>query len=541
MVSMVVAGGGGEERTLLFDKAEISIGRVAENDLVLNGREVSKFHARLKIVNAKAIAVDLSSTNGTFVNGRKVTEPVAMERADVLKVGDYRLTVEVTVPPPEPTAYPPPTESPSLQARVGEGKLSEQIHERLIQHLDLRRLDLEQLGGESLRLRVEHSIRDILADLEQKERLPANFDRAALVSDLINEALGLGPLEELLKDDQVSEIMVNRADQIFIERAGKIKLSQKSFSSNRSVLGVIERIVAPIGRRIDESSPLVDARLSDGSRVNAIIPPLALKGPCLTIRKFKREGLRVSDLVGFSTLTLKMAKFLEICVREKKNIVISGGTGSGKTTTLNIISAFIPEDERIVTVEDAAELRLPQAHWIQLETRPPNLEGKGAITIRDLVKNCLRMRPDRIVVGECRSGEALDMLQAMNTGHDGSLTTLHANSPRDALARLETMVLMAGMDLPVRAIREQIASAIQIIVQQTRFPDGTRKISYITEVTGMEAETISLQDIFRFRQEGFTKEGKVNGRFVPTGFLPKFYEELRCRGISVDVTLFREE
>jgi len=251
--------------------------------------------------------------------------------------------------------------------------------------------------------------------------------------------------------------------------------------------------------------------------------------------------LRVSDLVGFSTLTLKMAKFLEICVREKKNIVISGGTGSGKTTTLNIISAFIPEDERIVTVEDAAELRLPQAHWIQLETRPPNLEGKGAITIRDLVKNCLRMRPDRIVVGECRSGEALDMLQAMNTGHDGSLTTLHANSPRDALARLETMVLMAGMDLPVRAIREQIASAIQIIVQQTRFPDGTRKISYITEVTGMETETISLQDIFRFKQEGFTKEGKINGRFVPTGFLPKFYEELRCRGISVDATLFREE
>jgi pilus assembly protein CpaF len=539
MVSMVVAGGGGEERTLLFDKAEISIGRMAENDLVLSGSEISKFHARLKIVNAKAIAVDLSSTNGTFVNGQKVTEPVAIERADVLKVGDYRMTVEVTVSPPEPAAH--PTESASIQARVGEGRLSERIHERLIQHLDLRRLDLEQLGGESLRLRVEHSIRDILADLERKERLPANFDRTALVSDLINEALGLGPLEELLKDDQVSEIMVNRADQIFIERAGKIVLSQKSFSSNRSVLGVIERIVAPIGRRIDESSPLVDARLSDGSRVNAIIPPLALRGPCLTIRKFKREGLRVSDLVGFSTLTLKMAKFLEICVREKKNIVISGGTGSGKTTTLNVISSFIPEDERIVTVEDAAELRLPQAHWIQLETRPPNLEGKGGITIRDLVKNCLRMRPDRIVVGECRSGEALDMLQAMNTGHDGSLTTLHANSPRDALARLETMVLMAGMDLPVRAIREQIASAIQIIVQQSRFPDGTRKISYITEVTGMESEIIALQDIFRFKQEGFSKEGKVNGRFVPTGFLPKFYEELRCRGIPVDATLFRED
>src|SRR6202158_4188912 len=343
MVSMVVAGGGGEERTLLFDKAEISIGRVAENDLVLNAPEVSKFHARLRIVNAKAIAVDLSSTNGTFLNGQKVTEPVAMERADVLKVGDYRMTVEVTARPPEPPPDPHPAESASIPARVGETKLNERIHERLIQHLDLRRLDLEQLAGESLRLWVKHSIRDILADLERKEGLPANVDREALVSDLINEALGLGPLEELLKDDQVSEIMVNRADQIFIEQAGRIKLSQKSFSSNRSVLGVIERIVAPIGRRIDESSPLVDARLSDGSRVNAIIPPLALKGPCLTIRKFKREGLRVSDLVGYSTLTLKMAKFLEVCVREKKNIVISGGTGSGKTTTLNIISSFIPE------------------------------------------------------------------------------------------------------------------------------------------------------------------------------------------------------
>jgi pilus assembly protein CpaF len=275
--------------------------------------------------------------------------------------------------------------------------------------------------------------------------------------------------------------------------------------------------------------------------VNAIIPPLALKGPCITIRKFKREALRIEDLVRFKTLTPQMAEFLEACVRSKRNIVISGGTGSGKTTTLNIISGFIPEDERIVTVEDAAELQLPQEHWIQLESRPPNLEGKGAITIRDLVKNCLRMRPDRIVVGECRSGETLDMLQAMNTGHDGSLTTLHANTPRDALARLETMVLMAGMDLPAKAIREQIASAVHIIVQQTRFSDGSRRLSYITEVSGMEVDIVTLQDIFYFKQEGFTPDGKIKGRYVASGFVPKFYEDLQRRGIPVNMGIFREE
>jgi pilus assembly protein CpaF len=299
--------------------------------------------------------------------------------------------------------------------------------------------------------------------------------------------------------------------------------------------------VAPIGRRIDESSPLVDARLKDGSRVNAIIPPLALKGPCITIRKFKKDSLKIQDLVKYKTLTAQMAEFLEMCVKARKNIVISGGTGSGKTTTLNIISSFIPEDERIVTVEDAAELQLPQDHWVQLESRPPNLEGKGAITIRDLVKNCLRMRPDRIVVGECRAGETLDMLQAMNTGHDGSLTTLHANTPRDAIARLETMVLMSGMELPVKAIREQIASAVHIIVQQTRFSDGTRKICYITEVSGMETDIVTLQDIFTFKQEGFTPEGKVRGRFVASGFVPKFYEELQRKGLPVDMSIFRED
>jgi pilus assembly protein CpaF len=362
-----------------------------------------------------------------------------------------------------------------------------------------------------------------------------------LLTDVLNEALGLGPLESFLAQDDISEIMVNHANQIYIERKGKLILSDKIFSSNQAVLGVIERIVAPIGRRIDESSPMVDARLKDGSRVNAIIPPLAIKGPCITIRKFKRDALRIEDLIKYRTVTPQMAEFIEMCVKAKRNIVISGGTGSGKTTTLNIVSSFIPEDERIITVEDAAELQLSQEHWVQLESRPANLEGKGAISIRDLVKNCLRMRPERIVVGECRSGEALDMLQAMNTGHDGSLTTLHANTPRDALARMETLVLMAGMDLPVKAIREQIASAVHMIIQQTRFNDGTRKIAYITEISGMEVDIITLQDIFYYKQEGFSEDGKVRGRYVATGFVPKFYDELQRRGMPVNMGIFREE
>jgi pilus assembly protein CpaF len=335
--------------------------------------------------------------------------------------------------------------------------------------------------------------------------------------------------------------MVNSPTQVYVERNGKMQKVDKAFSSAQAVLGVIERIVAPLGRHIDESSPLVDARLADGSRVNAIIPPLALKGPTITIRKFKRDLLTSNNLIDFGTLTEQMSEFLETCVKVRRNIVISGGTGSGKTTLLNILSSFIPASERIITIEDAAELNLPQDHWVQLEARPSNLEGKGQIAIRDLVRNSLRMRPDRIVIGECRGGEALDMLQAMNTGHDGSLTTLHANTPRDALARLETMVLMAGMDLPVKAIREQVASAVHLIVQQTRFADGTRRVSAISEVSGMEMDVITMQDIFTFKQEGFDSEGKVVGKFIATGFVPKFYDDLQRRGIPVDMDIFRED
>jgi pilus assembly protein CpaF len=327
---------------------------------------------------------------------------------------------------------------------------------------------------------------------------------------------------------------------VFVERDGRLERVGKAFSSEHALSGVIERIVAPLGRHIDESSPLVDARLRDGSRVNAIIPPLSLKGPCITIRKFKRERLGAHHLIGFGALTQAMATFLEACVAARRNLLISGGTGSGKTTLLNVLSSFIPQSERIVTIEDAAELQLAQEHWVQLETRPRNIEGKGEIAIRDLVRNALRMRPDRIVVGECRGGEALDMLQAMNTGHDGSLTTLHANTPRDALSRLTTMVLMSGMELPIQAIREQIASAVNIVVQVTRFAEGSRKITAISEVSGMESGVISMQDIFVFQQDGFGDDGKVRGRFVATGCVPKFYDDLHRRGMRVDRSIFSE-
>jgi pilus assembly protein CpaF len=325
---------------------------------------------------------------------------------------------------------------------------------------------------------------------------------------------------------------------VFVEREGKLEQVGKAFSSVQAVLGVIERIVAPLGRRIDESSPLVDARLSDGSRVNAIIPPLALKGPCLTIRKFKRELLGGQNLIDLGAMTAQMAEFLDTCVKVRRNLVISGGTGSGKTTLLNVLSGFIPESERIVTIEDAAELQLSQEHWVQLESRPNNIEGKGEITIRDLVRNSLRMRPDRIVVGECRGGEALDMLQAMNTGHDGSLTTVHANSPSDALSRLETMVLMAGAELPSRAIREQIGSAINVIVQQSRLRDGTRKVVSIAEVLGYDGERVQLQDIFVFKQTGVDGDGRVLGQLTPTGVIPQCLEHLAASGEGLDISIF---
>ncbi|MGM9539680.1 CpaF family protein [Anaerovibrio sp.] len=366
-------------------------------------------------------------------------------------------------------------------------------------------------------------------------------ERANVVSELRDEMLGLGPIESLLRDPSVTEIMVNGPKKVFAERMGKVKLTDVHFHDDAHVMNIIERILSPIGRHIDESTPLVDARLKDGSRVNIIIPPLALCGPCITIRKFAEKALSVENLISFGTLNRKMAEFIKACIQARVNILVSGGTGSGKTTTLNVLSSFIPENERIVTIEDAAELKLQQEHVVTLESRPANIEGNGQITIRDLVKNALRMRPDRIIVGEVRSGEALDMLQAMNTGHDGSLTTAHANTPRDALSRLETMVLMAGFEMPVRAIREQISSALELILQQSRLKDGTRKITYITEVQHMEGDIITTQDIFRFEQTGMDENGKLTGHFVATGMQPSFMEKFQANGVNLPEDFFQPD
>lgn len=363
-------------------------------------------------------------------------------------------------------------------------------------------------------------------------------EKRDLLSYVKDELLAYGPITPLLENPLVSEVMVNSYNEVYYEKNGKVYRSNVHFIDNQHVMRVIERIVSPIGRRVDESSPMVDARLPDGSRVNAIIPPLALKGPSLTIRKFSETPFTIKDLINFKTVDEKMAKFLEMCVKSRLNIFISGGTGSGKTSTLNVLSSFIPNDDRIVTIEDAAELKLEQEHIVALESRPPNIEGKGQITIRDLVRNSLRMRPDRIVVGEVRGAEALDMLQAMNTGHDGSLSTGHANSPRDILSRLETMVLMAGYELPVKAIREQIANAIDLIVHQSRMKDGTRKITHITEVLGLEGETIVLQDLFVFRETRSSEDGRIEGKFISTGIRPKFTEQLEINGYELPSSWF---
>ncbi len=415
------------------------------------------------------------------------------------------------------------------------------IHRSLVDQMDLKKMntDIKDVKERAiLREKTQKVVLDILGVEDTAGLLPTRELKAQMLKEVLDEALALGPLEDLLSDDSVTEIMVNSRDQIYIEKAGRPALSTVNFSSIEQMRTIIDRVLMPLGRRVDENTPYVDARLLDGSRVHVIIPPLALRGPTITIRKFPKKRIQSSDLVKYGSATEEIMDFLRLCVEARLNMVVSGGTGSGKTTLLNVLSNFIPATDRIITVEDSAELQLGQSHVVRLESRPKNIEGEGEVSIRDLIKCCLRMRPDRIVVGECRGGEALDMLQAMNTGHAGSLTTLHANNPREALGRLETLVMMAGLGLPLKAIRETISSAVNLVIQQSRMSDGTRKITYVSEITGIQGDVISLQDIFIYKQEGLDKNRKIIGRYVPTGFVPKFVEEMEAKGLRIQRSLF---
>ncbi len=571
------------------------IGKTTGSNIVLHGWQVAQRHARLSLEGSDVFVEDLGSSSGTMVNGQKVQRFGPLGNADVIEIHGYQIRIKpptnrslgstgagdsmmpsVKAPPHDtvapaalpvhrmeipavsavatataksPASKPEPTSDHGAVdafADVDENAVRlntlsldwcKRLHKTMLMQMDLRRVAVNKMSHDKLREITDEMVAQIIANTPD---FPAELSREAIKKRLVDEAVGLGPLEELIADDDISEIMVNAADEIYFEKKGRLHKSIVTFTDDQAVIAAIERIVTPLGRRIDESSPMVDARLRDGSRVNAIIPPLALKGPCITIRKFMKERLTPQRLIGFGSLNEAMVVILQTAVLAKRNVVISGGTGSGKTTLLNMLSSFIPMHERVVTVEDAAELQLPQPNLVGLEARPANQEGRGEVKIRDLVRNCLRMRPDRIVVGECRGGEALDMLQAMNTGHDGSLTTAHANSPRDCISRLEVMVMMAGMDLPSIAIREQIASAVNMIVQQTRFSCGQRKITSISEVTGVEGGRVQLAEIFRFQQTGYDENGRVQGRFEPTGLVPEFYEKMRSRGEHIDLSIFEK-
>ncbi len=565
---------------------EISIGRDETCTVVLASPDISRRHVNINI-QAQAIVVRDSSSNGTQVGTQRVfRSELPVPFGTPIQVGPYVIRVirqgsqgpngaaagaPGSVPPIPPVPGRPnnpmaqtmagaagaarrnvPTMMPGQGPHVppapphgGHGthvaattggtmhvsvERRRRIHRMLLDHMDLAVLDRSKMADNVMRPKVREALKRIMAQVAQD--LPPGTDQEQLMQEMADEALGLGPLERFLADGTISEVMVVDPHTIFVEKRGKLVRAEARFTDDEAVRSCIERIVTPLGRRIDESTPLVDARLKDGSRVNAVIKPLAIKGACITIRKFSKTPLALSDLVGFGSLTEQMARFLTRSVIAKKNVVISGGTGSGKTTLLNVLSGAIPKDERIITIEDAAELQLNQPHVVSLESRPANMEGKGEYTIRDLVKNALRMRPDRIVVGECRGGECLDMLQAMNTGHDGSLTTTHANSPREAINRLEVLALMSGIDLPARAIREQIANSVHLVVQQSRFSDGSRRVAAITEVIGLDDNfEIQLRPIFEFQRSGTGPEGKVLGEYRATGYLPSFLDVFISLGL----------
>lgn len=489
---------------------------------------------RMKFASSiKNFAQDLVNNKGLFIK-RSEIDQLGLKGVPLEKSGEFWQKEGLTEPLLEPSI-----ESTDVDEII---LLKQRIHNRLIADLNIKRLDFKVFSdikkAQELRERAQILVANLLAE-EAGSFISSSEIRKKLVKEILDEALGLGPLEDLLADPTITDIMVNNKDEVYIERNGKIELTSKKFISNEQVKTIIERIIAPIGRHIDESVPMVDARLPDGSRVNAIIPPLSLTGPALTIRKFRKERFKIEELTDLKALNYPMAEFLKACVQTRKNIIVSGGTGSGKTTILNVLSGFIPTNERIVTIEDAAELKLHQEHWIRLESRSPNIEGKGAITIRDIFRNTLRMRPDRIIIGECRGVETLDMLQAMNTGHDGSMTTIHANSTYDVLARMDSMILVSGVELPIRAIREMIASAVEIIIHTGRLSDGKRKLLQVTEIAGMKDELhIELRDIFVFRQTGVDSQGNILGDFHATGYIPSFIEEIKKQGIILPDNLF---
>ena len=528
----------------------MTIGRHADCDIVLPGNGVSRRHARLVSANGTLFIEDLNSSGGTKLNNKNITVMTPLELSDVVQISDYRLSLKAGDPIQEQTPVQAPVRTEAAPRDFkNEFKdatllyepeimlLTRSVHEDILEKLNLSDNARKELNKTEMRTKVEAALERTLKERRHEipNRIPLSLFRQALLDELI----GFGPLSPLLRSHGISEIMVNGPNIVFVESKGKLFDSGIHFFNEQHLQSIIQRIVEPLGRHIDDASPMVDARLPDGSRVNAVIPPLSLRGAALTIRKFAEKKLTTDDLIAFGSMTKEMASFLQEAVRVRKNILVSGGTGSGKTTLLNVLSLFIPEGERVITVEDSAELKLTHSNLVSLEARPANIEGKGRVSIRDLVINTLRMRPDRIIVGECRGAEALDMLQAMNTGHDGSLTTAHANNPRDVLTRLENMVMMAGFELPSTAIREQIASAIDLIVQQTRLADGSRKIVKITEITGREGNQILMQDIFTFEQTGLDEQGRVQGFHTATGNIPVFIDELRKSGrLNLDMSVF---